>query len=88
MKLTSGYLKPAFAFVIGSLVSAQVAFAAPEEANSTSASGLHIIAWALITIYALSTIGLGWYFGRQQKSTKEYFVGSGKMSLSYTYHQK
>lgn len=42
--------------------------------------GLHWLDWSLIAIYALSTIGLGVYFGRKQKSTKEYFVGGGNMN--------
>jgi len=42
--------------------------------------GLHPIDWALIAIYALSTIALGYYFSRKQTSTKEYFIGSGSMS--------
>jgi len=44
------------------------------------AGGLAVVDWAIIAIYALSTIALGWYFGRRQKSTKEYFVGSGNMN--------
>lgn len=42
--------------------------------------GLAFVDWVIIAIYALSTIALGWYFGRRQKSTKEYFVGSGSMN--------
>ncbi|TWU11168.1 Sodium/glucose cotransporter [Novipirellula galeiformis] len=38
------------------------------------------IDWIILLIYALSTIGLGWYFGRKQESSDEYFVGSGKMN--------
>lgn len=36
--------------------------------------------WIILFLYAFSTIGLGWYFGRKQEDTKEYFVGSGKMN--------
>ncbi|MBG85643.1 MAG: sodium-coupled permease [Verrucomicrobiales bacterium] len=36
--------------------------------------------WIIVFLYACSTIGLGYYFGRKQKNTKEYFVGSGKMN--------
>lgn len=36
--------------------------------------------WFILIAYALSTIGLGWYFGRKQENTSEYFVGSGKMN--------
>ena len=42
--------------------------------------GLQPIDWVCIGLYACSTIGIGWYFGRTQKSTKEYFVGRGHMS--------
>ena len=38
------------------------------------------IDWIILATYAVSTIGLGWYFGKQQQSTNEYFVGSGKMN--------
>ena len=43
------------------------------------AAGLQPIDWLIIAIYGCSTLGLGWYYGRRQKSTKEYFVGSGNM---------
>lgn len=42
--------------------------------------GLHPVDWLLIAIYALSTIGMGIYVSRRQKSTEEYFVGSGNMN--------
>ncbi len=38
------------------------------------------IDWIILFIYAASTIGLGWYFGRRQRDTSEYFVGSRKMN--------
>lgn len=38
-----------------------------------------MIDWICIGIYACTTIGIGWYFGCQQNSTKEYFVGRGHM---------
>lgn len=48
-------------------------------AQSTT-GGLAWLDWTIIAAYALSTIGFGWYFGRQQTSTREYFVGSGDMN--------
>ena len=36
--------------------------------------------WIILFLYATSTIGLGWYFGRKQSDTSEYFVGSGSMN--------
>jgi len=41
---------------------------------------MHFVDWIIVFLYAASTIGLGWYFGKKQKSTKEYFVGSGNMN--------
>ncbi|MDV6034194.1 MAG: sodium-coupled permease [Phycisphaera sp. RhM] len=38
------------------------------------------IDWIILFLYAVSTIGLGWYFSRNQQDTSEYFVGSGKMN--------
>ncbi len=38
------------------------------------------IDWIIVLAYALSTLGLGWYFGRQQENVDEYFVGSRKMN--------
>ena len=59
--------------------------AAAADANSGSSpaaetGGLHYLDWGLIVLYAVSTIALGVYFGRRQRSTNEYFVGSGKMN--------
>ena len=39
-----------------------------------------IIDWLIVALYAASTLALGWYFGRGQTDTKEYFVGSGRMN--------
>ncbi|MEC5128611.1 sodium/solute symporter [Verrucomicrobiales bacterium BCK34] len=36
--------------------------------------------WIILCLYAISTVGLGWYFGRKQSDTSEYFVGSGNMN--------
>ena len=38
-----------------------------------------LIDWIIVFVYALSTIGLGGYYGRKQRDTNEYFVGSGNM---------
>ena len=38
------------------------------------------IDWIILLVYALSTIGLGWYYSRKQETSSEYFVGSGKMN--------
>lgn len=43
-------------------------------------AGLHALDWGLIALYAVATIGLGLYFSRRQRSTAEYFVGSGSMN--------
>jgi len=51
-----------------------------EAVANAESSGLATVDWVIIVVYALSTLVLGWYFGRRQKSTKEYFVGSGNMN--------
>ena len=43
-------------------------------------SGLSLVDWAIIALYAAGTIGLGWYYGRRQRSTQEYFVGNRRMN--------
>ncbi|MCK5923666.1 MAG: hypothetical protein KAG66_22220, partial [Methylococcales bacterium] len=42
--------------------------------------GLATIDWVIIVLYAVGTVFLGWFYGRKQASTKEYFTGSGKMN--------
>ena len=42
--------------------------------------GLQPLDWAIIVVYALSTIALGAYYSRRQRSTEEYFIGSGNMN--------
>ena len=42
--------------------------------------GLTAVDWAIILLYALGTVALGYYYGRRQKSTREYFTGSGRMN--------
>ena len=56
------------------------ASASETGAEEITARGLHPVDWVLIAIYAVSTIGLGWYASRRQRSTREYFVGSGHMN--------
>ena len=54
--------------------------AAGGSPTATKTGGLTAFDWVLIGLYAISTIALGWYFGRRQQSRKEYFVGSGQMN--------
>ena len=49
-------------------------------ASNPTAPGLRAFDWALIALYAMATIGLGLYFSRRQRSTQEYFIGSGNMN--------
>ena len=39
-----------------------------------------VIDWIIVLLYAVSTLALGWFFGRKQEDTSEYFVGSGRMN--------
>ena len=36
--------------------------------------------WLILTLYALSTLGMGWWVARRQTSMEEYFRGSGRMN--------
>jgi SSS family solute:Na+ symporter len=56
------------------------AFAQDSATSAAPSSGLQPLDWCLIFVYAASTIGLGLYYARRQTSTKEYFVGDGKMN--------
>ncbi len=58
-----------------SLTVAQGAGSPPQA----KAPGLAVVDWIIIVAYALGTIVLGWYFSRRQRTTREYFTGSGKM---------
>lgn len=49
-------------------------------ASSAATGGFTAIDWVILVVYAASTLGLGWFYSRQQKSTEEYFVGSGRMN--------
>jgi len=49
-------------------------------AFTTMKEGLRFLDWVIIGLYAAAVLGTGWYYSRKQKSTDEYFVGSGKMS--------
>ena len=42
------------------------------------AGGLDSVAF--IALYALATLSLGYYYSRKQRSTQEYFTGSGHMN--------
>ena len=42
--------------------------------------GLQLVDWLIIAAYAMMTLVIGWWYGRQQQDTREYFVGSGKMN--------
>jgi SSS family solute:Na+ symporter len=61
----------AFSNVIFSQTSASV--------PAAHAAGLMPVDWVIIALYAVSTIFFGWWFGRNQNSAKEYFIGSGSM---------
>jgi SSS family solute:Na+ symporter len=42
--------------------------------------GLTVIDWAIIAAYAASTLALGAYYSRRQRSTEEYFIGTGALN--------
>ncbi len=48
--------------------------------TAAATRGLQLADWVIVGVYAVSTIGLGLWFARKQKSTQEYFIGSGNMN--------
>ena len=42
--------------------------------------GLHWVDGVIVGLYACAMLALGWYFGKKQQSTDEYFVGSRSMN--------
>ena len=75
--LRSAYLKLVTGIVL--FLGAAGASAQDLTASITQPNGLGLIDWAIIGLYVVATIGLGWYFSRNQSSTEEYFIGSGNM---------
>src|SRR6476660_5207722 len=45
-------------------------------ANPPAASFLSAADWTIITLYLLGIIGLGMWFGKDQRTTRDYFLGS------------
>mgnify|MGYP002622663853 FL=1 len=41
--------------------------------------GLHWIDYTIIALYACGMLGIGWFYGRRQSNTEEYFVGNRAM---------
>lgn len=41
---------------------------------------LSILDWSVIAAYLLSMLGIGYYYSRQNKSEKDFFLGGGKMN--------
>ncbi len=62
----------------GLLVAAATSSVAGDSAEKVVGFGL--VDWVIVVLYALLTLYLGWFFGRKQVSTKEYFTGSGNMN--------
>ena len=82
MQRTMGFLlgRGALLVLICLLTGSEVAHGQDGSAAASEPAGLQALDWALIVLYAITTIGLGLYFSRKQRSTEEYFVGSGNMN--------
>lgn len=77
-------MKPYFLAVGGLWLAANAgamaAESVPAAAPALQARGLLVIDWVIIGLYAATTLGMGWWYGRTQTSIKEYFTGSGRMN--------
>ncbi len=49
-------------------------------ADSTTATGLDWLDGIVVGVYICLVLGIGWYYGRQQRTTDEYFVGNRGMN--------
>ena len=71
------------------LVGATTAWAAPESApvSTPPDSGLGVLDWAIIALYAVGLLGIGWHYSRRTRTTEDYLLGgrsmkSGSVGLS------
>ncbi len=60
------------------LLDVRTSFASAVPPDPTT--GLHLVDWTIVGAYLLLTLGIGWYFGRKQESTEQYFVGNRRMN--------
>lgn len=51
------------------------AHAAEANAAVHTGSGLHVLDWLVVALYAAAVLGIGWQTSRKKKSTAEYFIG-------------
>lgn len=52
----------------------------PNELLPTTPGGLHAVDWLILVLYGAATLGIGWYYGRERQSTRDYFIGGGAMN--------
>ncbi len=68
--------------VVATLAAGAGTAVAAEAAVGTAAptTGLIWIDWVIIAAYGIGTVVLGWWYSRGDRTTSEYFVGSGRMN--------
>ena len=76
---------PRLILAVGLVLTTSTAFARDARSPSVdpaapAAAGLALVDWGIVLIYAASTLGLGWYYGRRRQTTQEYFTGTGRMN--------
>ena len=49
-------------------------------AETTAAKGIHSLDFAVLGLYVIGTIFLGYYISKRQKNRDDYFTGGGNMS--------
>lgn len=47
--------------------------------GSAGASGLSAVDWIVVAIFGIGMVTMGWYLGRGQHSSEDYYIGGGRM---------
>ncbi len=50
------------------------------SATVTPRSGLHVVDWCFVAVYAVGMVGIGVWYARREKNDSDYFIGDGRMN--------
>ncbi len=52
------------------------------SAAVTTRSGLHVVDWCFVAVYAFGMMGIGAWYARREKDDSDYFIGDGRMNTT------